>query len=64
LLKAAKALREDGTPPPGVDRPDLFRVRSCSAVLPEGVDWRLALENWHTGRSLEVSSAQALAVRG
>ena len=63
LLRAAKALRSDGTLPPGVDQPELFTVRSCSAVLPEGVDWRTALEDWHLARTDEVSAAQELAAR-
>jgi phenylpropionate dioxygenase-like ring-hydroxylating dioxygenase large terminal subunit len=63
LLRAAKALRADGVTPPGVDQPELFKVRSCSAVLPEGVDWRTALEDWHLARTTEVSAAQAVAER-
>jgi len=58
LLRAARALREHGTPPPGVDQPELYRVRSCSAMLPEGVDWRTALDDWHRARTNEVSAAQ------
>ena len=34
LLNSARALREDGTVPPGVD-PAHHRVRSASIVLPE-----------------------------
>jgi len=58
LLGAAKALRDRGVTPPGVDQPELFRVRSCSAVLPADVDWRSALEGWHLARTNEVSPAQ------
>ena len=63
LMRAARALRNEGTPPPGVDAPELFRVRSCSAVLPEGVDWRVALEDWHLARTSTISAAQELAAR-
>jgi nitrite reductase/ring-hydroxylating ferredoxin subunit len=63
LLRAAKALREEGMTPPEVDRPELFRVRSCSAILPDDVDWRTALEDWHQARTTEVPRVQALAVR-
>ena len=63
LLGAAKALREHGTPPPAADQPELCRVRSCSALLPEGVNWRTALEDWHLARTTEVSDAQLSAVR-
>jgi phthalate 4,5-dioxygenase len=60
LLSAAKALRDQGTPPPGAENPDLFRVRSCSAVLPEGADWQAALEDWHMARTNEVRLEQTL----
>lgn len=39
LLQAARALRERGVAPPGVSRPDLFRVRPVGAILPPGADW-------------------------
>jgi hypothetical protein len=38
LVKHAKALRDHGTLPPAVDKPDLYLVRSACAVLPDGVD--------------------------
>jgi phenylpropionate dioxygenase-like ring-hydroxylating dioxygenase large terminal subunit len=38
LLEAAKALREKGTPPPGVD-PATHRVRSAARFLPRGADF-------------------------
>lgn len=51
LLRAAKALREQGATPPAVDHPELFNVRSCSVVLPEDVAWRTALDDWHHART-------------
>jgi hypothetical protein len=39
LIDAAKALRDRGEIPPGVDRPEVYQVRSGGVVLPEGVDW-------------------------
>ncbi|MGO8754254.1 MAG: Rieske 2Fe-2S domain-containing protein [Gallionellaceae bacterium] len=39
LIKAARALREQGIVPPGVDRPDLYRVRPVGMILPSGADW-------------------------
>ncbi len=39
LLAAARALRDHGTVPPGVDRPELYRVRPAGAVLPCDADW-------------------------
>jgi hypothetical protein len=38
LANAAKALRDHGTVPPGVDRPELYRMRSTCTVLPNGVE--------------------------
>jgi phthalate 4,5-dioxygenase len=39
LLQAARALREHGLTPPGVDQPALYRVRPVGAILPPGTDW-------------------------
>lgn len=39
LIAAAKALAEEGRPPPGVDRPDLYAVRSAIINLPKDADW-------------------------
>jgi phthalate 4,5-dioxygenase len=39
LLKAAKALRDAGTTPPGVDNPEYYAVRTASLVLPRSADW-------------------------
>lgn len=39
LLRAAKALRREGTSPPGVTNPEIYRQRSGGILLPEGVDW-------------------------
>jgi phthalate 4,5-dioxygenase len=38
LMSAARALRERGTPPPGLE-PKAYRVRSASALLPANADW-------------------------
>lgn len=38
LMSAARALRDHGARPPGLD-PKAFLVRSASAVLPPGADW-------------------------
>ena len=38
LLNAAKALRDRGTAPPGVDQPELYRQRSGSITLPHDAD--------------------------
>jgi phthalate 4,5-dioxygenase oxygenase subunit len=51
LLAAAKALRDHDTAPPGVDDPELYRVRSCAVVLPKELDWETALNDWHHCRT-------------
>jgi hypothetical protein len=38
LLAAARALRDEGTPPPGQE-PSSFLVRSASVVVAPGADW-------------------------
>lgn len=48
LIRAAKALAEHGTPPPGSEHPDLYYVRSCATILPSDADWELELEDWHS----------------
>jgi phthalate 4,5-dioxygenase len=40
LMNAAKALRDHGTVPPGVDDPEVYRVRSATVIVPKGEDWR------------------------
>ena len=39
LIDAAKALRDAGQNPPGVDNPGVYAVRSGGVVLPRGADW-------------------------
>jgi phthalate 4,5-dioxygenase oxygenase subunit len=39
LLSAARALREEGTVPPGVDNPKVYRQRSGWALIPKDVDF-------------------------
>jgi hypothetical protein len=39
LINVAKALRDHGTPPPGVDEPTAWAQRTGSAVLPTGANW-------------------------
>ncbi|HZT07763.1 MAG TPA: Rieske 2Fe-2S domain-containing protein [Chloroflexota bacterium] len=39
LIGAAKAMRESGAVPPGVDEPELYRVRASVAVLPRDESW-------------------------
>jgi len=53
ILEAARALHERGVTPPGVDYPELYRVRSCQAILPKDVSWQIALDDWHYCRTAE-----------
>ena len=39
LLEAVNAFAEHGVTPPGVDNPDVYRVRAGGVFLPEGADW-------------------------
>src|SRR5258705_208425 len=39
LIDAARALRDTGKVPPGVDDPGVYGVRARGAVLPRGADW-------------------------
>lgn len=39
LIDAARALRDHGQVPPGVDDPDVYQVRSGGAILPRGANW-------------------------
>jgi phenylpropionate dioxygenase-like ring-hydroxylating dioxygenase large terminal subunit len=39
LIDAARALRDRGEVPPGVDNPNVYAVRSGGVVLPRGADW-------------------------
>jgi hypothetical protein len=38
LIEAATALRDHGTVPPAVDRPEVYRQRAGHITLPKGVD--------------------------
>ena len=67
LINAAKALRDHGTVPPGVDDPSVYRVRSATSIMPNGTDWLKKTEASLEGfTDLPVESAEArirMAVR-
>ena len=46
LMAVAKALRDDGIAPPGVDEPGLFRIRSASVSLPRDLNWQETMRDW------------------
>jgi len=60
LIDAAKALRDAGQVPPGVDDPAVYRQRSGGVVLPRGANWieatkdlrRAGVEHPHLSRSV------------
>jgi nitrite reductase/ring-hydroxylating ferredoxin subunit len=39
VIRAATALRDSGTVPPGVDNPEVYRTRSGSVILPRSANW-------------------------
>jgi hypothetical protein len=39
LIAAVQAYMRTGAVPPGVEDPDVYRVRSGGVFLPEGADW-------------------------
>jgi len=39
LIAAARALADQGTVPPGVDNPGVYRQRSGGVILDEDADW-------------------------
>ncbi len=47
LMQAAIALRDQGTVPPLVEKPEGYRVRSCMAILPKADSWTDRLRDWH-----------------
>jgi hypothetical protein len=53
LIAAAEALRDHGTTPPGVDQPELYKIRSCLTVLPPDANWQESLADWHYARTTE-----------
>ena len=53
LARQALALREDGTPPPAVDNPELYKVRSVSTLVPNGVNGIEATQDLQWGALAE-----------
>jgi len=51
LLNAAKALRDAGSIPPGVEKPELYRMRSGGALVPKGVNGIDATWDVHFARA-------------
>jgi hypothetical protein len=53
LLENARALREHGTPPKGVDDPTAYRARSGGIILPNGINGLEATAGLQRGEPLE-----------
>src|SRR5690606_36449749 len=60
-LDAARALRDEGIIPPGVDQPELYRQRSGEIILPRSVDWwdgtREVREQWSSAEKVAAEIA-------
>jgi hypothetical protein len=56
-LAVARALRDEGIIPPGVDQPELYRQRSGEIILPRSPDWwdgtKEVREQWESAEKLE-----------
>ncbi len=60
LIDAAKALRDRGAKPPGVDDPEIYRVRTATVIVPKGEPWRdTAADYLKAFTNLPVLSAEA-----
>jgi hypothetical protein len=64
LINHAKALRDQGTVPPGVDNPELYRMRSGGALLPKNVNGLELLKDVHWLRADDVQIAAQVPVGG
>ena len=49
ILRAARALQEQGTVPPGVDEPEVYGVRGGGVFLPKNADWLKATAELRRG---------------
>lgn len=61
LIGAAKAFREHGVTPPGVDSPEWYRLRSAAASLPLSSNWTEELKDWLEARSSQLPDVQLAA---
>jgi len=61
MINAARALREQGTVPPGVDNPALYRQRSGEMILPKNVDWWSYYQEMRKTWQPETAQVQARA---
>ena len=64
LILAAKALRDEGKVPAGVENPGLYRMRSGGALLPRGVKGMEVLQPVHFMQSDSIAIAAEASVGG
>jgi phenylpropionate dioxygenase-like ring-hydroxylating dioxygenase large terminal subunit len=57
MINAAKALRDHGTVPPGVDNPEMYRIRSGEVVIPKSADWWQYTTEARTRFGMQASTA-------
>ena len=63
LLGAMHDFAERGVIPPGVEKPELFRMRGGGAIVPRGVNGLDMLEEVHFGRT-ELEAPIAVPIDG
>jgi hypothetical protein len=62
MIEAARALQEQGTVPPGVDNPEVYRQRSGGVILPRDVNWWDGTHDLRTTFSAKVDREPAAPV--
>jgi phthalate 4,5-dioxygenase len=63
-IAAAKALRDGGAMPPGVDQPQIYRQRSGEIILPRSADWWEGSKPLREIRTVEESTAVEVPTPG
>lgn len=61
LLKVLAAHRKDGTIPPGISDPEVYRQRSGGIVLPNGADWLEGTKDLREGTAQPTADPQLSA---
>ncbi len=64
IINHIKAHRDQRVMPPGVDTPELYRMRSGGAIIPAGLDGMKVLSDVHFLRSDGIEQAIAVATGG
>jgi nitrite reductase/ring-hydroxylating ferredoxin subunit len=64
MINAAKALRDHGITPPGVDNPEVYHKRSGEFILPRNVEWWEATREAREKFEAKVEAAPEVPVSG